>query len=80
MPGKPVGFVQPFFPGNNEYKAFDEGWTARYGLQAENTNPFDPVARPREWLAWAAGWQSADGNSGGERLMPAISGVPGALP
>ena len=76
MPGKtdPVASLsqRPTYPGSKKYRAIDEGFTARYALQAQATNPHPPGTQ--EFIAWDFGWVVADANTAGTRFMPAISG------
>ncbi len=85
MPGKgdfgQAGDLGKYFPGDNSWKAWDEGFRYRYGGTAlerpAGNNPYlaDP-ARQVEAVAWNDGWNEADNNTGGVRRMPATSGAP----
>ena len=68
-----------FFPGDNEWKAWDAGVQARFALQDSNTNPFSSTDRPREWKAWDDGWKEADSGNVSTPRMPYIYGTPGAI-
>lgn len=82
MPGKPDygagGEVGQYYPGSKEYRAWDEGFLARYALAAIGTNPHP--AGSLENIAWGHGYNEADANSGGTRRMPATTGAPGVIP
>ncbi len=89
MPGKPDSWERPsnaslgtYYPGNKEYRAWDEGWRYRHGGTAIarpiTDNPYDANDRPAESKAWNAGWNESNGNTGGEKRMPATSGAPPA--
>ena len=66
--------------GSKEYKAWSDGWSYRYSGAAISVpitdNPFDVAQSPAEKAAWDNGWNEADGNTGGERRMPATTGAP----
>lgn len=86
MPGKgdahtraTAGGLGNYVVGSKEWKAWDQGWRYRYSGAAASVpitnNPFDATARPAEKAAWDNGWNEANGNSGGERRMPATTGT-----
>ena len=80
--GKRLSVPRPqgqYFPGDNEYRAWDQGFVYRHGGTAAQRpagdNPFDQNARPAERAAWADGWDTANAMTASDRFMPYPSGA-----
>ena len=85
MPGKwdygqaSIGQKGKYFPGSNEAKAWDEGWTRRYveGPLSKANTVHDPVKTPAEFTADQAGWSEANlQTDADQRRGPAYTGSP----
>lgn len=80
--GKALSDPKPqgqYFPGSNEWRAWDEGYLYRQGGTAAerpaSNNPYTQTARPAEYAAWDAGHATASAATATSVFMPYKKGA-----